>query len=515
MPVDAVLIGTVAMATAESTASPSVKAALVAAAGSDGPVAHRGVRGGVTSGRSGLGADIHYLDNHASRVAALLEDVAGDGARVADRHDEIAEALANTAKPYFGDPTTMTYVEALERFVELTALGRHGRYEDGRWLDRSHRRLFADLLQRWEARCCAADEGEVESIFADVDVEVGELDDPAKAVERFVRAHPVGLTAEVEPSDAAFLVELCDRPGKPVPFVVAIDAEVRRRYLADSLWQAHSEIWDAEQVLVIPGPVALAGLTRADEPVAELLDRINAAAAMTATEATGSPAGSADAAGPDAVEVLSRLSTVVSGGVSVPSPIRSMIGSEPARRTVDGDRVRSRWVHDAADGAVEELQLSSSVRPIGPEPVPVHVELRWPPLAGVDGDGTLCFTVHVHEHHGVPVATVDDESFRAAQGDLLRTVVAAATTARDRNVEPASGSGEAYGSARSGRIVGPGVARGVRRADGAGGVGLDGATGAPAPPGRTAQAGRERTQRDHIQQRDHTEQRRPVDRGGP
>ena len=159
MPVDAILLGTVTMATRESAASPSVKAALVAAAGHDGWVSRGKFTGGTTSGRSGLNADIHFLDNSASRAAALLDSVAGDEKAVEARRAEIIEALAATAKPYFGDVAEMTYAEMLERFVILTALGRHGRYEDGAWLDTTHRGRFRALLQQAEARLDPRDEG--------------------------------------------------------------------------------------------------------------------------------------------------------------------------------------------------------------------------------------------------------------------------------------------------------------------------------------------------------------------
>ncbi|UDY37432.1 type I polyketide synthase [Dermatobacter hominis] len=434
MPVDGVLIGTAAMAAAESTASGSVKRALVGAPGTDGPVERGVVSGGVTSGRSGLGADIHYLDTHAARVAAMLEEVAGNAAGVAERHDEIAEALAGTAKPWFGDLHRMTYVGALERFVELTALGRNGRYEDGRWLDPTHRRLFLDLLRRWEARCCDVDEGEVPSLYADLDHDPEELDDPEKAIERFVRAHPVAALTELEPSDAAHLVALCDRPGKPVPFVVAIDAEVRRRYLSDSLWQAHCDLWDAEQVLVIPGPTAVAGITTVDEPVAALLDRFEAAAVAAVRSA-----GGREVPLRSAVEALIELPTVVSGGASVPSPVRRM--AEGATWSVDraDGAVTARAVIGGPDAgcAAEELLLRGLDGPVGA----VEVELRWPALPGLAGDGRLSFLVDVEERAGVAVATVDGGSLDAAQRDLMAVVIDAATTARDRRppaVDPAA-----------------------------------------------------------------------------
>ena len=76
MPVDAIFLGTITMAAREATASPSVKQALARAAG-DGQWVYPGdVRGGVTSGKSQLNADIHYLDNSASRAGRLLDTVA-------------------------------------------------------------------------------------------------------------------------------------------------------------------------------------------------------------------------------------------------------------------------------------------------------------------------------------------------------------------------------------------------------------------------------------------------------
>ena len=152
MPVDAVLVGTAAMAVLESAASPQVKRALVAAGGARGWVPRRGVEGGVTSARSNLNADIHLLDNSASRAGHLLESVAGDEAAVRARRDEIIAALAQTAKPYIGDVEAMTYLELLSRFTERCATGRFGRYDDGAWGHPSWRARAVALFERFAAR---------------------------------------------------------------------------------------------------------------------------------------------------------------------------------------------------------------------------------------------------------------------------------------------------------------------------------------------------------------------------
>ena len=119
MPVDGILVGTAAMATLEATTSPAVKQLLVETNGTDHWVGAGKAQGGMASGRSQLGADIHEIDNTASRCGRLLDEVAGDADAVAERRDEIIAAMADTAKPYFGDVDDMTYLQWLQRYVEL------------------------------------------------------------------------------------------------------------------------------------------------------------------------------------------------------------------------------------------------------------------------------------------------------------------------------------------------------------------------------------------------------------
>lgn len=267
MPVDAVLIGTAAMACAEATASPSVKQALVAAAGSDALPA---VGGGVTSGRSALGADIHLLDNAAAATARLVERLAADPQERQRRRPEVIAALNAGAKPYLGDLEEMTYAQAIARLTELCAMGRHGPYDDGPWGHRDWRMLVLDTYRRWAARLDPAQSGSVAAPIG----RPGDLDDPQVALERFVGALPQATTSLMHPADADWLVARCRHSPRPVPFVPVIDDGLARWYGADTLWQAQHPAFDADQVAVIPGPSAVAAITRADEPVAELLQRI-------------------------------------------------------------------------------------------------------------------------------------------------------------------------------------------------------------------------------------------------
>src|SRR5581483_2656008 len=152
MPVDGILVGTAAMATLESTTSPSVKRMLVETQGTDHWISAGKAQGGMASSRSQLGADIHEIDNTASRCGRLLDEVAGDADAVAERRDEIIAAMANTAKPYFGDVADMTYQQWLQRYVEL-AIGDGSSTADTKrdnspWLDVTWRDRFEEMLQR-------------------------------------------------------------------------------------------------------------------------------------------------------------------------------------------------------------------------------------------------------------------------------------------------------------------------------------------------------------------------------
>ncbi|MBI1944153.1 MAG: DUF1729 domain-containing protein [Deltaproteobacteria bacterium] len=271
MPVDAVFLGTRLMATREACTSPAVKEALVVAPGDEQrwPVGG-GVAGGVISGKSSLDAPIYFLDNAAARAGRLLDEVAGDSARVAARKDEIVLALALTAKPYFGDIDDMTPLAALERLLDLTAapsadpLG--DSFADGVWLDPSWQERFVALARRFEARLAPAT-----GVASPTIVTNDAARDPRALLAALQALAPALTTSLVHPDDARFFLGLCRRPGKPVPFVPVLDADVRRWFASDSLWQSHDARFGADAVLALPGPAALASVRQVDEPVAEVL----------------------------------------------------------------------------------------------------------------------------------------------------------------------------------------------------------------------------------------------------
>ncbi|HEY1488559.1 MAG TPA: fatty acid synthase subunit beta domain-containing protein, partial [Micromonosporaceae bacterium] len=365
MPVDGILVGTAAMATLEATTSPSVKQMLVDIQGTDQWVGAGKAQGGMASGRSQLGADIHEIDNTASRCGRLLDEVAGDGDAVAERRDEIIAAMANTAKPYFGDVGEMTYLQWLQRYVELS-IGDGDSTADtaapgSPWLADTWRDRFAAMLQRAEARLHPQDSGPIETLFNDPEL----LERPDEAIAVMVAGYPGAQTVQLHPADVPFFVTQCKTLGKPVNFVPVIDKDVRRWWRSDSLWQAHDARYDADQVCIIPGTAAVAGITRLDEPVGALLDRFEQAAVddVMATGATPTPVtarrqGRTDVRGPlatvlDAPDVLwaGRVATnpvhriadpadwQVHGDFGGPDEPRVTHSSTGARLQTDGDQV--------------------------------------------------------------------------------------------------------------------------------------------------------------------------------
>lgn len=267
MPVDAVFVGTRFMACRESKASSQVKELLVATKGSPGWVGRGASEGGITSGISPLGADLFLIDNAAARLAKRLEGVSGMKEEEVERiRPELIAALERSAKPFFGDLAAMTYAEVLSRMAELMAPGDIAEHipHDGRWYDRSYRTRFFEFAQRSEERF--ASDGE-ERIVHDP----AQADDPEEFVALLLNRFPAMREARLHPEDVDSCLLLCRRPGKPVNFVPAIDREVRRWFMADSLWQSHDARYRADAIFIVPGPASVRGIERADEPVAEIL----------------------------------------------------------------------------------------------------------------------------------------------------------------------------------------------------------------------------------------------------
>ena len=369
MPIDGILVGTAAMATLESTTSPSVKKMLVETKGTDHWISAGKAQGGMASSRSQLGADIHEIDNAASRCGRLLDEVAGDAEAVAERRDAIIAAMANTAKPYFGDVGEMTYLQWLRRYVELT-IGEGNSTADtsspgSQWLADTWRDRFEEMLKRTEARLHAKDFGPIETQFEDAAL----LENPEAAIDLLLDSYPDAETVQLHPADVPFFVTLCKTLGKPVNFVPVIDKDVRRWWRSDSLWQAHDARYDADQVCIIPGTAAVAGITKMDEPVGELLDRFEQAAIDEVLAAGAEPReitarrrGRPDVTGP--LAVVLDAPDVVWAGRTATNPVHRI--ADPADWQVHDEPESHRATHSST-GA--RLQVSGEDRVVLSVPV--------------------------------------------------------------------------------------------------------------------------------------------------
>ena len=387
MPIDGILVGTAAMATLESTTSPSVKRMLVETDGTDHWIGAGKAQGGMASSRSQLGADIHEIDNSASRCGRLLDEVAGDADAVAERRDEIIAAMAGTAKPYFGDVSEMTYLQWLQRYVEL-AIGEGNSTADtaspgSPWLADTWRDRFQQMLQRAEARLHAAGpRPDRDAILVPTTRRCWTT--RRRRSNTLLAGYPDAESVQLHPADVPFFVTLCKTLGKPVNFVPVIDKDVRRWWRSDSLWQAHDARYDADQVCIIPGTAAVAGITRMDEPVGELLDRFEQAA-IDEVLGTGAEAkavrsrrlGRPDVTGPlavvlDAPDVLWAGRTATNPVHRIADPADWLVhdGSDGQRATHSSTGAR---LQVKSDGGAGNERVVLSIPVSGLDRHPIHV----------------------------------------------------------------------------------------------------------------------------------------------
>lgn len=409
MPVDAVLVGTAAMATLEARTSTQVKELLVATPGVDGDgwVSRGEVKGGMTSGLSHLDADMHEVENSSAQAARLIHSMGGDVEKITAHREDIIDALNKTAKPYFGDLEEMTYAQWARRLVELSYP-----WADWTWQDR-----VLDVFHRIEARLNPHDHGHVNTLFADDH----SVDDAPAALEKLLDTYPAAETTTVSPIDAAWFPGLCRKHHKPMPFVPVLDGELAKWWGTDTLWQSHDARFDADQVRIIPGPRSVAGIDRINEPVAELFARFeNEVAenvAAMGVEDTAVFARLNDASTPE--EYLRSVPNIEWAGNIVDNPAYVMPHSVNVEQYEDGWVLRircetpwdSRSSHDAQTYAVREIAIPVNLDAAQSGGVPI-VDMRrlsvtaYDLLAGAAGVGTV--TVNGDSIVTMPTVTPDE-----------------------------------------------------------------------------------------------------------
>ncbi len=191
---------------------------------------------------------------------------------------------------------------------------------------------------------------------------------------------------------------LCKKPGKPVNFVPVVDKDVRRWWRSDSLWQAHDARYTADQVCIIPGTQAVAGITRVDEPVGDLLDRFEQEIVDRVLTAGAQPVAvvsrrqaRADVSGPlavvlDSPDVLWAGRTAINPVHRIGAPGEWQVNDVPGKPSATHPNTGAR-LELLADGSVTlSVPLSD-----------IWIVIRFTlPTCTVDG--------------GMPIVTVEDAS---------------------------------------------------------------------------------------------------------
>jgi fatty acid synthase len=283
------------------------------------------------------------------------------------------------------------------------------------------------MLKRAEARLHPHDSGPIETLFDAHDAE-GQalLENPPQAIARFLERYPDAETIQLHPADVPFFVTLCKTLGKPVNFVPVIDKDVRRWWRSDSLWQAHDARYTADQVCIIPGTQAVAGITRVDEPVGELLDRFEQASIDQVLASGAKPApvvsrrqARADVTGPLSV-VLDSPDVLWAGRTAI-NPVHR-IGA-PNEWQVNENRIATH----PSTGA--RLELADDAVTLSVPLSEVWITIRFTlPACTVDG--------------GMPVVTVEDAS------TAMRSVLAIAAGVDGPDALPAVSGNAAKVSVR-------------------------------------------------------------------
>ncbi|PRC45088.1 3-oxoacyl-ACP synthase, partial [Mycobacterium sp. ITM-2017-0098] len=325
------------------------------------------------------------------------------------------------AKPYFGDIGDMTYLQWLKRYVEL-AIGDGDSTADtaapgSPWLADTWRERFEEMLTRAEARLNEQDFGPIESLYATGAEGEALLDNPNEALAMLVARYPDAESVKLHPADVPFFVTLCKKPGKPVNFVPVIDKDVRRWWRSDSLWQAHDARYTADQVCIIPGTQAVAGITRVDEPVGELLDRFEQEIVDRVLGSGAQPVpvvsrrqARADVSGPlavvlDSPDVLWAGRTAINPVHRIGAPGEWQVNDVPGKPSATHPNTGAR-LEQSTDGA-GHVAVTLSV-PLSD----IWIDIRFTlPAATVDG--------------GMPIVTVEDAS------KAMRAVLAIAAGADD------------------------------------------------------------------------------------
>jgi enoyl reductase-like protein/3-oxoacyl-ACP reductase-like protein/acyl dehydratase len=293
MPVDGVLLASRLMVAREASTSPDAKRLIVEAPGISDESAweqsYKGEAGGVSTVVSEMGEPIHKVRNRAialwqelDRKYFGLEPAKRAAAILADKAEIIERINRDYQKLYFGrkadgtvcDLPEMTYAEVLGRMLELMYVSEPYDGNPQRWIDVTFRNRVYDFMLRTEARFTRTGDT-VALLQSPRDIENNPLEALGRLLERYPQARETLIASE----DVDYFMGLCLRAGKPVNFVPVIDGDLPIWFKKDSLWQSEDleavPGHDAGRVAILQGPVAALHVATVDEPVADIMGRIN------------------------------------------------------------------------------------------------------------------------------------------------------------------------------------------------------------------------------------------------
>jgi len=289
MPFDGCLFGSRIMVSKEAHTSPDAKLAIVNTPGlpnSEWEKTYKGPEGagGVVTVISEMGEPIHMLATRGAKFwsemdqkvfklppTQRLEVLKKEQKSIVKRLNE------DFQKVWFGRDSEghpvelddMTYMEVLNRLVQLLYVQRRGNWE---WIDKSHEKLTYDFIRRIQERFeTRRDRSNIAKVA---------IQDPHNAADLCSKAYPSIRDQLMSPQDVSYFLQLCQRRGqKPVPFIPVLDDNFQVYFKKDSLWQSEDleavVDRDVGRTCILHGPVAAKHSVRVDETIKDIMDGIN------------------------------------------------------------------------------------------------------------------------------------------------------------------------------------------------------------------------------------------------
>ena len=291
MPFDGCLFGSRMMIAKEAHTSKAAKKVIAHAEGLEDQrwqETYKGAAGSIITVNSELGQPIHKVATRGVLLWAELDKTLFSlpkPKQVVELKRRRAYYIERLNKDYqkvwFGcnsageatDLKDMTYAEVMQRMVRLLYV-KH----QSRWIHESYVVLVADFVHRLEERLCSATAPSQDSIFHSLD----DFAEPFSMMETVLSVYPEAETQLISAEDEQYFLSLCRRRGqKPVTFVPVFDEQIETWFKKDSLWQSEDldavVDQDVQRTCILHGPVAAkrSGLGNVDEPVKDILDRVN------------------------------------------------------------------------------------------------------------------------------------------------------------------------------------------------------------------------------------------------